>query len=235
MRSSNIKRTLKHRYGGVFLVGILGTLFCAIVSGIICGCAENRHAVVAITGTNIGLEISENPVTQMPQGKLGYQRSEISIVPSNRSGDIDPAGTNTTHIFGNGAVDVADVLMELRFANIFSSAEGGVYQRLAVGETAVSQSGAAFMFARDQEGNIDPKTAEAIKSIESIGPVDIETLHFQTKVTNYIRKNPDKRGEIEKIMQEKGLTNWSDPKEKISAQTMAEIVSELESKGIQLK
>ena len=56
--------------------------------------------------------------------------------------------------------------MELRFSNIFSGIfnpdYGGIYERLAVGETAVEQPGAAFMFARDQKGGIGSSTASEI-------------------------------------------------------------------------
>ena len=130
-----------------------------VMIGIMYGCTTGRHAVIAVTGTNIGLEISQNPSNQSPQAKLGYQRSEIAIVPTNRSAGVDASGTSTT---GNGAADVADVLMELKFSNIFSLNNSGIYQRLAVGTTAVSQRGAAYMFARDQKGNLDPETAAAI-------------------------------------------------------------------------
>ena len=149
-----------------FKVESLGILI-ACVSILVYGCGNNRHAVIAVTGTNIGLDISQNPANQTPQAKLGYQRSEVAIVPSNRSGGVDPAGTNT---YGTGTVggasDVADVVMELKFSNIFSGifnpGSGGIYQRLAVGETAVEQPGAAFMFARDQKGGIGSSTASEI-------------------------------------------------------------------------
>jgi hypothetical protein len=107
------------------------------------------------------VEISQNPANQSPQAKLGYQRGEVAIVPSNRSGNVEP--TSGTSTIGGGASDVADVLMELRYANIFSFNNAGIYQRLAVGKTAVSQPGAALMFAKDQKGNLDPETAAAIQ------------------------------------------------------------------------
>jgi len=41
--------------------------------------------------------------------------------------------------------------------------QGGIYQRLAVGKTAVSQPGAAFMFAKNANGKMEPETATAVK------------------------------------------------------------------------
>jgi len=118
------------------------------------GCA-GRHAVLAVTGTVIGVEISQNPQTQMYQAKLGYNRGEVAVVPSNRSAEKEPGSQ------GNGAVDTPEVVMELKYSGIFSTS-GGIYQRLAVGRTAVSQPGAAFMFAKDDTGNLDESKARAI-------------------------------------------------------------------------
>ena len=53
------------------------------------------------------------------------------------------------------------VLMELRYSGIFSRS-GGIYQRLAVGAEAVKQPGAAFMFAKDADGNISSNAVQAI-------------------------------------------------------------------------
>lgn len=125
-------------------VGMAGAVFFQ-------GCSTQRQAVVASTGTNVGVELSENPANQMPQAKLGYNRAELAIVPTNRSASEDAGNTN------NGATDVADVLMELNYSGINSS---GIYQRLAVGKNAVSQHGAAYLFAKD----LDQKKVEAINA-----------------------------------------------------------------------
>jgi hypothetical protein len=132
------------------------------------GCA-GRHSVVAVTGTTIGVEIGQNPQTQMYQAKLGYNRGELAVVPSNRSA-TEEAGTAR-----GGAKDTTDVIMELKYANIFSFTNSGIYQRLAVGSTAVAQPGAAFMFAKNASGDIDQQTAQAISaSIKSIPATPVE-------------------------------------------------------------
>lgn len=158
------------------------------LTGLVCSCAS-RHAVIAVTGTNIGVEISQNPANQSPQAKLGYQRGEVAIVPSNRSGNVEP--TSGTSTIGGGASDVADVLMELRYANIFSFNNAGIYQRLAVGKNAVKQPGAALMFAKDQKGEIDPQTAEAINNaLSSIPETSEDVLKARaplTKVYNTLK------------------------------------------------
>lgn len=131
-----------------------------IAALLLTGCTT-RHAVFVTTGSVLGLDISENPSTSLYHVKFGYVRSEFAYIPSNRSSSTNDPTT------GQGAKDVASVLMELKMQNIFQG--GGIYQRLAIGEAAVSQPGAAFMFAKDSTGNFAPGTAEAVaQSLQSI-------------------------------------------------------------------
>ena len=133
-------------------------LICATATSILLpGCTKQGYSVLASTGTSIGVEISQNPATQFPQGKLGYNRAELAFVPTNRNGGSDAGGA------GNGAKDSANVLMELRYGGIFDwGATSGIYQRLAVGTEAVTQPGAAFMFAKNAEGDLSAETSQAV-------------------------------------------------------------------------
>lgn len=146
-------------------LGLAGVLVSLLAGS---GCA-GRQAVYACTGTSIGVEISQNPATQLYQAKLGYNRAELAIVPSNRSADKESG------IIGNGAKDCPDVMMELHYSGIFStSAGGGIYQRLAVGSKAVEQPGAAFLMAKAADGSVSTNTAEAIsRSLQTIKQVTI--------------------------------------------------------------
>jgi hypothetical protein len=136
------------------------------------GCSTNQeYYVIAATGTVIGVEVSQNPATQTPQAKLGYNRGELAIVPSNRppclvdGSKTPPVQCGALH---QGAKDVPDVLMELRYGGIFDTGpSSGIYQRLAVGEVAVAQPGAALMFARNAEGQIEPGAAAALREAQA--------------------------------------------------------------------
>lgn len=131
--------------------------FCIATQG---GCNSYNHQVIAATGTSIGVEVSQNPATQVPQAKLGYQRAELAIVPTNRAADNTVTSGNS---MGGGASDHGEVIMELRYGGIFDTGKSsGIYQRLAVGKIAVSQPGAAFMFAKDDEGELKGNTADAV-------------------------------------------------------------------------
>jgi hypothetical protein len=132
---------------------------------LVAGCAQNRHYVTAATSTIIGLEIAQNPSTQMYNAKLGYNRAELALVPSNRGTDKDDQST------GGGAADTTDVVMELHYANIFSLSSSGIYQRLAVGHNAVAQPGAAFMFAKGKDGTLDPKVADSVSRAIGVVPL----------------------------------------------------------------
>ena len=116
------------------------TLALLAIISIFCGCSAVKNSyVISGTGTLIGLQIAENPATQLYEAKFGYARAEVALVPTN-----GPA-----------------VLMEMRYSGIFSR-NGGIYQRLAVGNAAVSQPGAAFMFAKDADGNLSTNVIQAI-------------------------------------------------------------------------
>jgi hypothetical protein len=124
------------------------------------GCASQQgYYVLASTGTVIGVEVSQNPATQAPQAKLGYNRGELAFVPTNRSGGEVASPGNT-----QGAIDSAEVIMELRYGGIFDvGPSSGIYQRLAVGRTAVKQPGASVMFLKNASGDLSPESVERAK------------------------------------------------------------------------
>jgi hypothetical protein len=142
---------------------LLGTV-TALALIFVSGCSTNQeYYVIAATGTVIGVEISQNPATQAPQAKLGYNRGELAIVPSNRPPCVTDQNQVTCGSLAGGAKDVPDVLMELRYGGIFDTGpSSGIYQRLAVGKTAVEQPGATLLFARNADGQIDQAAAAAM-------------------------------------------------------------------------
>jgi hypothetical protein len=101
------------------------------------GCAL-RHDVMTATATCVGMQVAENPATDLYEVKFGYGRAEVALVPGNTN---DPSS-------------VADVVLEYRMNNNFFQGNSYVYQRLAVGKTAVSQAGAAILFAKDANGSL---------------------------------------------------------------------------------
>lgn len=104
------------------------------------GCsAIKQNYVITNTATVLGVQVAENPTTQLYEARFGYSRYEYAMVPTNG----------------------ASVLMELRYSGIFAK-DGGIYQRLAVGDTAVKQPGASLMFLKDNSGQISSNVVQAI-------------------------------------------------------------------------
>jgi hypothetical protein len=135
-------------------------------------CAPSQtHYVLASTGTVIGVEVAQHPANQTPQAKLGYNRSETAMVPTARPpcAITEDGQVNCGSINPNEKLkDLPDVLMELRYGGIFDlGPTSGIYQRLAVGSTAVAQDGATVMFAKDAGGNLDPAIARTVTPIPS--------------------------------------------------------------------
>ena len=173
------------------VLGSLNGLFLILGFILGAGCQSSKHRVITVTGTVIGLELAENPATQVPHAKLGYNRAELAYIPTNRPSGDDPTGEV------EGAEESVDVLMELKYAGIFSwGASGGIYQRLAVGKEAVRQPGAAYMFARDVKGNLEPLAAEqvtaALRNIEIVNKIS-ERRTAIVDAYEYFRNQPAKK------------------------------------------
>lgn len=147
------------------------SLIAAIV--LLTGCASQNTVLVA-TGTVIGVEIGQNPSTGMYHAKLGYSRGELAMVPS----------TNKY---------TPDVITELKYNGIFSQgADSGIYQRMAVGSTAVAQPGAMAMFLKDGSGNISTNAVSALQSLAAIPTVNPAATISLVKIASAYKAATDK-------------------------------------------
>lgn len=150
-----MSRENKFKFQGIFF-----SLMLFSVLFLLQGCAKQGYSVIASTGTVIGVEISQNQTTQSPQAKLGYNRAEFAFVPTNRNSGVD-AGTTK-----EGARDTANVIMELKYAGIFDlGTASGIYQRLAVGDIAVTTVSADIMMLKNADGTY---SAEGIKALNRV-------------------------------------------------------------------
>lgn len=149
-------------------------IFCSLIAAaLLSGCATSNTVLVS-TGTVIGVELAQNPTTGMYQAKLGYNRAEIALVPSTKK-------------------YTPDVITELKYNGIFSTGpDSGIYQRLAVGATAVTQPGAMAMFLKDPSGNISSNTAAALKSLASVPTVNSSATSSLVKIATAYKNTPDK-------------------------------------------
>jgi hypothetical protein len=167
---------------------IINALILVELSLLPIGCAAVRDNVLATTATVIGVQIHQKDQDKTPELKIGYARTEFAFVPTDHetprnSKDQGPKGSasgsapNSTDQgkkgFASGSArNSAEVLMEINAQGsigLGTAYQGGVYQRLAVGQTAVAQPGAAFMMAKDKSGTLDKDTANAVsKTLQKI-------------------------------------------------------------------
>jgi hypothetical protein len=180
-----------------------------ILACLFCSCARDQHHLIIVTSTVLGVEIAENPASQLYHIKLGYSRGELALVPTNRRGSTNVADNTVL----GGARDAVDVLMELKYASPFSLSEGGIYQRLAVGSNAVSQAGAAFMFAKDTKGAMAPVTAVAVA--QAVTGIKGEVVRSAVATTQKLplataySKVPDKAG-FNAVAMQNGYLNFAE-------------------------
>ncbi|MBL8663209.1 MAG: hypothetical protein JNM29_10295 [Candidatus Odyssella sp.] len=141
------------------------------------------HYVIAASGTSIGLDISFDQARQTPQARLGYHRGEAALVPSNRTPcvvDRERRAVACAGHRGNGAKDTTDVIMELYYGDMFSQS-AVIYQRLAVGENAVRSDGAALLFSKRPDGDVDGNAPLLLgaKVDPGAGRVVVERMNLQ--------------------------------------------------------
>lgn len=185
------------------------------------GCATS-HSVIVNTATVLGVAVAENPSTSLYEARFGYARTEFAYVPSNRG-----LGTNDLTT-GHGAKDVADVIMEIRMENLLKG--GLVYQRLAVGENAVKQPGAALLFAKGTDGSVDPAVAKALQSVPAVDSSSIASL---VPLAEAYQKS-DKKEAFDAIARRSGYGDFSafltDPR--VPADKIKTVTQDLKNLGL---
>jgi hypothetical protein len=141
----------------------------------------------------------------MYNAKLGYNRAELALVPSNRA-----SGKEGDVSTGNGAADTTDVMMELHYGSIFSLSSSSIYQRLAVGKNAVSQPGASLMFAKGKNGELDPEVAKALsKTVQILPEVPTEITPLKTPLSEaYLQRRATEQIKFDKAAQAAGFRSF---------------------------
>lgn len=137
------------------LAGGLAVCFLTLTA-----CAKQGYSVITATGTTIGLSIGQDLKGTGAESVFGYKRAEFAFVPTNRSGAEEAGG------FNQGARDSANVLMEFQYKR-GKGQDGGIYQRLAIGDLAVTQTAAAVLFVRGSDGEVSKEELDALKELEA--------------------------------------------------------------------
>lgn len=191
------------------------------------GCST-KHAVIAHTGTVLGVDVSQDPASGLYHAKLGFARSETAYVPSNRT-----TGSTNDPTTGQGAKDVAPVLMEIRLQNMFSG--GGLYQRLAVGAEAVAQPGATLMLAKDANGMISSNAAAVVAALQTVPAVDANATAAKVPLAKAYQIATD-RSNYDAVAKQLGYTSFeaflADPS--VGIAKVKDMYNQLKAKGIPL-
>jgi hypothetical protein len=154
------------------------------------GCAiNNPNRIVIVSGTVLGIELGENPATQLYHARLGYVRSEVALVPST-----------------NGLAP--DVLLEANYGRLFTR-DASLRQRLAVGRNAVGQPGAFLLFATSKDGTVDSNAAAIAKSLTSIPSPDASATAALLPLAKAYEAS-DKKPEFDTVAMLRGYQNFSD-------------------------
>ena len=156
---------------------------------VITGCSTPQSCIVATNNTGIGIVVSYNPQSQMPDGKLGYVNSAFTIVPTNRAWSKDVPAS------GDGANDTGNVLLETSFTNWFCFWKSqNIYQRVAVGNIAVVQPGAVALMAKNNDGTIN---VDAVKALAGMPTYNKATLVAKSDLINkYVKMTPEQKAQV---------------------------------------
>jgi hypothetical protein len=124
-----------------FLIGLVlilaGTLLCQ-------GCAANGYITASVQSV-IGLDVSENPQTQVPHIRFGYIRNQLYYIPTGKvvvSGG--PAGSS------GKASETPELVSDIDVDITFLS-KTKISERFAVGENAVKSNAAQYLFVPSVE------------------------------------------------------------------------------------
>ncbi len=162
-------------------------LIAAASACVLSACTQPNSTIYTGTATIIGVDVSQS-ASQVPQGTLGYKRAELGIIPTDL-GQCRIDEKKEVHCPPNiSSKNSPDVLMELYYPGIFTN--GGIYQRLAVGTTAVQQPGAAALFVKKPDGSIDPNAAAVVSQATIAGQREGTRVLSDAKiVSNCVNSN----------------------------------------------
>lgn len=211
-------------------------IFIIASISLLAGCTTQGYSVIASTATTIGVGVSQQPTSGMIDATLGYKRAEVAFVPTNRNAGEKAGDVNGKN--GGGAKNSADVIMELRYSDLFASGEkSGIYQRLAVGETAVKQPGATLMFTRDADGKIDTSAQNAIAALGGIPTESPKTSNLKKTIAEKYKElklDPDYLKKFNQSVPSKYNDNFTSflTDANVSEQEINDVASKLKAAGI---
>jgi hypothetical protein len=125
---------------------VIAVLWCS-------GCGAKGYIVASVQSV-IGLDVSENPKTQVPHIRFGYVRSQYYYIPTGKaeSGKGVPGGS--------GKADETPDLVSEMYVNLKFLSSAMIHERFAVGKHAVQTPAAQALFAGSMILSSDPKVID---------------------------------------------------------------------------
>ena len=155
------------------LVYFLHTAATATSILLLSGCASNGYITSSIN-TGIGLDVSENPQTQVPHVKFGYIRSGLYYIPTGKTGNPkDGDASQTPHI-------VSKIHVSSEFLKNID-----ITEKFAVGD-AVSTAAAHQLFL---DTSSETKNSVGGRSTPPVVGPDTAPIPQRREITNVPEKN----------------------------------------------
>lgn len=164
------------------------TLAAVLLAG---GCAH-RGYIVASVQTVIGLDVSENPQTQVPHVRFGYVRNQFYYVPTGKSEGDAPGGpaSDTPEL-------VSDLDVDMKFLD-----STRIREKFAIGAVAVGGAPATAMFSEGRPVVTVVAGSEINPLVQAIG-AEIQKPGQEAKAKEWITKtypNDPNKNDVDKFL-----------------------------------
>jgi hypothetical protein len=132
------------------------------------GCAANGYITASVQSV-LGLDVSENPQTQVPHIRFGYIRSQMYYLPTGKV-RVDGGASGSA---SETPVLVSDIDVDAQFLQSIK-----IKERFAVGKEAVSTDAAKYLFLPTVESS---KKFVPMESDSELRPLVLEIAKITTK------------------------------------------------------
>ena len=121
------------------------------------GCGTKGYITSSVQ-TIVGLDIGENPKTQIPHIKLGFGRSQLYYIPTGALENSKGSGQ---------ANETPDLLSEIEVHSKFG--EASIKEKFAVGKSAVASPGVQSLFSKNAAptATFNADMSEIIREVRS--------------------------------------------------------------------
>lgn len=139
------------------------------------GCSPNGYITASVQSV-IGLDVSENPQTQVPHIRFGFVRNQLYYIPTGKV--VVQGGPSGSGNAGETPHLVSDINADINFLS-----DTKITERFAVGRDAVTSTAAQYLFV------------PAVESSKKFAPIEVSPnlKPLQMEITKIVNDNPSKK------------------------------------------